>query len=74
MPLTESCDVDMVRTFLLSEPILPGKDKNEDEQEDFTGLQYFKNTSKDFVITYRILQSRVLFAILPVYCSKILEG
>ena len=36
-----------------------GKDKNEDEQKDFTGLQYFK-------ILVGILQSHVLFAILLV--------
>ena len=41
MPLTESCHVDMVPSCSAN-PFCPGKDKNEDEQEDFTGLQYFK--------------------------------
>ena len=47
-------------------PCGSSKDKNEDEQEHFTG-------SQDFVITCRILQSRVLFTILPVCFSKLLD-
>ena len=41
MHLIESCHVDMV-PFCSANPFGFGKDKNEDGQEDFTGLQYFK--------------------------------
>ena len=41
MRLIESCHVDMVPSCSVN-PFGSGKDKNEDEQEDFTGLQYFK--------------------------------
>ena len=41
MRLIESCHVDTVSSCSAN-PFGSGKDKNEDEQEDFTGLQYFK--------------------------------
>ena len=74
MCLIESCHVDMVPSCSAN-PFGSGKDKNEDKQEDFTDLQYvLQNINRDFVITCRILQSCVLFAILLVRCSKLLEG
>ena len=42
MCLIESCHVDMVPSCSAN-PFGSGKDENEDE-EDFTGLQYFKIT------------------------------
>ena len=41
MHLIESCHIDMVHSCS-ENPFVSGKDKNEDEQENFTGLQYFK--------------------------------
>ena len=41
MRLIENCHVDMVLSCSAN-PFGSGKGKNEDEQEDFTGLQYFK--------------------------------
>ena len=72
MSLIESCHVDMVPSCSAN-LFGSSKVKNEDEQEDFTGLQYFK-IPVEIVIMCRILQSRALFAILPVCCSKLLEG
>ena len=66
----ESCHVDMVPSCSAN-PFVPRKDKNEDEQEDFTGLKYFKIPVE---ILCTILQSRVIFATLLVCCSKLLEG
>ena len=45
MRLIESCHVDMV-PCCSANPFCSGKDKNKDEQEDFTGLQYFKRPVK----------------------------
>ena len=54
MRLIENCYVDMVPSCSVNS-FGSGKDKNEDEQEDFTGLQYIlQNTSRDFMITCRI--------------------
>ena len=59
-------------TFLLSEPF--GSNKDMDEREDFTGLQYvLQNNSSHFVTTCRQLQSHALFLMLPVCCSELLE-
>ena len=41
MRLIESCHVDMV-PFCSANPFGSGKDKDKNEQEDFTGLHYFK--------------------------------
>ena len=64
MCLLENCYVDIVPSCSAN-PFGSGKDKN----EEFHRLTVLQNTSRDFVIACRILQSHALFAILPVCCS-----
>ena len=70
--LIESYHMDMVPSCSVN-PFGSGKDKTRMNKK-ISQAYSTSNTSKDFVIMCKILQSRVLFAILPVCCSKLLEG